>query len=39
VVVELEHEHYQRLVIEVADPEEVVRTLQSATAGAPPDQR
>jgi hypothetical protein len=30
IVIELEHEHYLRLVIEVEDPEGVVATLQSA---------
>jgi hypothetical protein len=29
VVIELDHEHYQRLVIEVADPADVVQRLQS----------
>jgi len=30
VVIELDHEHYQRLVIEVEDPAGVVETLRSA---------
>ncbi|MDB4908046.1 MAG: hypothetical protein JWO05_2830 [Gemmatimonadetes bacterium] len=30
VVIELAHEHYQRLVIEVASPDHVVATLRSA---------
>jgi hypothetical protein len=30
VVLELEHEHYRRLVIEVADPQAVVSLLRSA---------
>jgi hypothetical protein len=34
VVVELDHEHYQRLVIEVANPADVVATLRSAIATA-----
>jgi hypothetical protein len=29
VVIELDHEHYQRLVIEVANPADVVQRLQS----------
>lgn len=32
VVLELEHEHYRRLVIEVADPAAVVEQLRSAIA-------
>ena len=32
VVIDLDHEHYQRLVIQVADPEEVVTKLSSAIA-------
>jgi len=32
VVIDLDNEHYQRLVIEVADPAEVVATLRSAIA-------
>lgn len=39
VVVELDHEHYQRLVIEVADPAAVVDTLRSAITSATPDTR
>jgi hypothetical protein len=39
VVIELDHEHYQRLVIEVASPADVVETLRSAIATAPPDER
>ena len=35
VVIELDHEHYERLVIEVEDPEAVVKTLRSAIAAAP----
>ena len=34
VVIELDHEHYQRLVIEVASPADVVETLRSAIATA-----
>ncbi len=34
VVIELDHEHYQRLVIEVADPAAVVDRLRSALATA-----
>ena len=30
VVIDLEHEHYKRLVIEVERPDEVVRTLRNA---------
>ncbi len=32
IVVELDHEHYQRLVIEVESPADVVDTLRSAIA-------
>ncbi len=32
IVIELEHEHYRRLVIEVADPPAVVKQLQLAVA-------
>jgi len=32
VVIELDHEHYKRLVIEVASPADVVKTLRSAIA-------
>ncbi len=39
VVIELDHEHYQRLVIEVANPADVVETLRSAIATAPPNER
>ena len=39
VVIELDHEHYQRLVIEVAEPAHVVETLRSAIATAAPDAR
>ena len=39
VVIELNHEHYQRLVIEVANPSDVVETLRSAIATAPPNER
>lgn len=39
VVIELDHEHYQRLVIEVASPADVVETLRSAIAAAPPNER
>jgi hypothetical protein len=39
VVIELDHEHYQRLVIEVANPADVVKTLSSAIACAPPNER
>ena len=39
VVVELDHEHYQRLVIEVASPEEVVKMLRSAMATVSPNER
>ena len=39
VVIELDHEHYQRLVIEVANPSDVVETLRSAIATAPPNER
>lgn len=34
VVIDLAHEHYQRLVIEVADPDAVVRTLEAAMSSA-----
>ena len=33
IVLELEHEHYCRLVVEVADPAGTVRMLQAAIAG------
>ena len=39
VVIELDHEHYQRLVIEVANPADVVTMLRSAIATAPPTVR
>jgi len=39
VVIELDHEHYQRLVIEVANPTDVVATLRSAIATASPNER
>jgi hypothetical protein len=39
VVIELDHEHYQRLVIEVGDPDGVVERLRSAIAAAPPAER
>ena len=39
VVIELDHEHYQRLVIEVADTANVVETLRSAIATEPPTKR
>jgi hypothetical protein len=39
VVIDLDHEHYQRLVIEVADPTAVVDSLRSAIAIKPPDER
>ena len=39
VVIELDHEDYQRLVIEVANPADVVETLRSAIATAPPNKR
>jgi hypothetical protein len=39
VVFELDHEHYQRLVIEVANPADVLETLRSAIATASPNER
>ena len=39
VVIELDHEHYRRLVIEVASPPDVVKTLRSALAAAAPNER
>ena len=39
VVIELDHEHYQRLVIEVANPADVVATLRTAIATASPSER
>jgi Bacterial PH domain len=33
VVLELEHEHYRRLVIEVADPEAIVKLLRASKTG------
>ena len=39
VVIELDHERYRRLVIEVANPPEVVERLRSAIVNAPPDLR
>jgi hypothetical protein len=35
VVIDLDHEHYKRLVIEVEDPTDVVRTLRTAMATVP----
>jgi hypothetical protein len=32
VVIDLDHEHYKRLVIEVEDPKETVRTMRAAMA-------
>ena len=34
VVIDLDHEHYKRLVIEVANPDAVVQSLRSAIATA-----
>jgi hypothetical protein len=39
VVIDLDHEHYQRLVIEVADPAEVVQRLRSVITTASPAKR
>ena len=39
VVIELDHEHYQRLVIEVESPDDVVARLRSAIANAPTNKR
>lgn len=39
VVIDLDHEHYHRLVIEVADPADVVARLRSAIATASPSER
>jgi len=39
VVIDLDHEHYHRLVIEVANPAEVVKRLRSVIATAPPNKR
>ena len=39
VVIELDHEHYQRLVIEVASPTDVVKALRSAIATTRPNDR
>jgi hypothetical protein len=39
VVIELDHEHYQRIVTEVANPADVVQTLRSAIATASPNER
>jgi hypothetical protein len=39
VVIDLDHEQYQRLVIEVANPAEVVERLRSVIATAPPNER
>jgi len=38
VVIELDHEHYQRLVIEVESPDDVVARLRSAIANAPTNE-
>ena len=38
VVIDLDHEHYQRLVIEVASPADVVATLGSAIATRAPSE-
>jgi hypothetical protein len=35
VVIDLDHEHYKRLVIEVEDPNDAVRTLRAAMATVP----
>jgi hypothetical protein len=37
VVIDLDHEHYKRLVIEVADPADVVARLHSVIAATPSD--
>jgi len=39
VVIELDHEHYQRLVIEVVNPADVVATLRAAIATTSPSER
>jgi len=39
VVIELDHEHYQRLIIEVENPDDVVARLRSAIANAPTNKR
>ena len=39
VVIELDHEHYQRLVIEVESPDDVVARLRSAIANGPTNER
>lgn len=39
VVVDLDHEHYQRLVVEVENPNEVIERLRSAIVTAPPNDR
>jgi hypothetical protein len=39
VVIELAHEHYHRLVIEVENPDDVVSWLQAAIATAPHNER
>lgn len=36
LVLELEHEHFQRLVVEVKDPEGAVATVRAALAGTAP---
>ena len=38
VVIELDHEHYRRLVIEVENPDDVVARLRSAIANAPTNE-
>jgi hypothetical protein len=36
IIVSLNHERYKKLILEVADPEEVVRRLRAALARMPP---
>lgn len=38
VVIDLDHEHYKRLVIEVDSPATVVESLRLAIAAEPPDK-
>jgi len=35
IVFELDHEHYKRLIVEVADPAGIVRMLETALSGRP----
>ena len=39
IVIELDHEHYDRMIVEVADPEHEKRKIEKAIKAAPPSRR